>query len=102
MGPGFAAAVQEPLIARIRRLTEHGFDLSLHPPCTGTTGNTTGHCREAYAYPDSRHEIVTVLVCLSHDSPYERGRLRVLRIAAARLMAEPCGIQVAGSYLRAE
>lgn len=83
MGPRFAAVVQDLLSARFRRLMEHKFDIDLSrgPPCIVMMGITTGHYNEGSAHPDSRHKIITVLVGLSHDWPYERGRLRVLRSA---------------------
>ena len=80
-GPGFNAAIKDLLSPRFRRLVEQKFDMDLspYPPCIVMMGNTTGNYNEGYAHPDSKHKIVTVLVGFSHEWPYERGRLRVLR-----------------------
>ena len=66
---------------RFRRLVEQKFDMDLspYPPCIVMMGNTTGNYNEGYAHPDLKHKIVTVLLGFSHEWPYERGRLRVLR-----------------------
>jgi hypothetical protein len=80
-GPAFAELLGDLLSPRFRRLVEDKFDLDLsaRPPCIVMMGNTTGHYNEGYAHPDSPHKIVTVLVGLSREWPYERGQLRVLR-----------------------
>lgn len=82
-GPRFAAAVADLLNPRFRHLVEQKFDMDLspYPPCIVMMGNTTGNYNEGYAHPDSKHKIVTVLLGFSHEWPYERGRLRVLRSA---------------------
>ncbi len=80
-GPHFGAAIKDLLNPRFRHLVEQKFDMDLspYPPCIVMMGNTTGNYNEGYAHPDSKHKIVTVLVGFSHEWPYERGRLRVLR-----------------------
>ena len=80
-GAKFAACIQDLLSLRFRRLVEQKFDiyLSNRPPCIVMMGNTTGHYNEGYAHPDSKHKIITVLLGLSEEWPFEKGRLRVLR-----------------------
>ncbi len=80
-GPRFAAVVRDLLSPRFRSLVERKFDMDLspYPPAIVMMGNTTGHYNEGHAHPDSKHKIVTVLLGFSHEWPYERGRLRVLR-----------------------
>jgi hypothetical protein len=80
-GPRFAAAVEDLLSIRFRKLVEAKFDMDLskYPPCIVMMGNTTGHYNEGYAHPDSKHKIVTVLLGFSREWPYERGKLRVMR-----------------------
>ncbi|MBZ0324769.1 MAG: 2OG-Fe(II) oxygenase [Alphaproteobacteria bacterium] len=80
-GPRFQAVIDDLQSPRFRRLVERKFDLDLSPyPTTAVMmGNTTGNYNEGYGHPDSKHKIVTVLLGLSHDWPYERGRLRVMR-----------------------
>lgn len=82
-GPRFGAVIRDLMSARFRHLVEEKFDVDLsgRPPCIVMMGNTTGHYNEGYAHPDSRHKIITVLLGFSHEWPYERGRLRVLRSA---------------------
>lgn len=82
-GPRFKDVVADLLSSRFRRLVEQKFDMDLspYPPVIVMMGNTTGNYNEGYAHPDSKHKIVTVLLGFSHDWPYERGRLRVLRSA---------------------
>ncbi len=79
-GAHFEAFLQELLSDRFRHLVEKKFnmDLSNNPPVILMMGNTTGHYNEGYAHPDSRHKIVTVLVGLTREWPFERGRLRIL------------------------
>lgn len=80
-GPRFGAAINDLLSTRFRRLVEQKFDTDLgaNPPVIVMMGNTTGHYNEGYAHTDSKHKIITVLLGFSHEWPYERGRLRVLR-----------------------
>ncbi len=80
-GPRFAAVVRDLLSPRFRSVVERKFDMDLspYPPAIVMMGNTTGHYNEGHAHPDSKHKIVTVLLGFSHEWPYERGRLRVLR-----------------------
>jgi SM-20-related protein len=82
-GPRFAAAIEDLLSVRFRKLVEQKFDMDLspYPPCIVMMGNTTGKYNEGYAHPDSKHKIVTVLLGFSREWPYERGRLRILRSA---------------------
>jgi len=80
-GPQFGAIIDDLLSPRFKRLVECKFDtdLSAYPPVIVMMGNTTGNYNEGYAHPDSKHKIITVLLGFSHEWPYERGRLRVLR-----------------------
>lgn len=80
-GPEFEKLLEDLLSDRFRKLVGEivGMDLSPYPPCIVMMGNTSGHYNEGYAHPDSRHKIVTVLIGLTREWPYERGRLRVLR-----------------------
>lgn len=82
-GPRFEAVIRDLLSARFRHLVEEKFDADLSncPPCIVMMGNTSGKYNEGYAHPDSKHKIITVLLGLSHEWPYERGKLRVLRSA---------------------
>lgn len=80
-GPHFEQLLQELLSDRFREIIgkKMNMDLSKYPPCIVMMGNTSGHYNEGYAHPDSKHKIVTVLIGLTREWPYERGRLRVLR-----------------------
>ncbi|MGO9444446.1 MAG: 2OG-Fe(II) oxygenase [Thiobacillaceae bacterium] len=80
-GPKFEACMRDLLSVRFRHLVEQKFDIDLtnRPPSIVMMGNTTGHYNEGYAHPDSKHKIITVLLGMSEEWPYERGRLRVLR-----------------------
>jgi SM-20-related protein len=80
-GSRFDAVVKDLLSDRFRHSVEEKFDtdLSKRPACIVMMGNTTGHYNEGYAHPDSKHKIVTVLLGLTREWPYDRGRLRVLR-----------------------
>lgn len=82
-GREFAAVIRDLLSVRFRRMMEQKFDIDLSgcPPVIVMMGNTSGHYNEGYAHPDSKHKIITVLLGLSREWPYERGRLRVLRSA---------------------
>jgi hypothetical protein len=82
-GNAFRAVIDDLLSADFRALVEEKFDMDLGgcPPVIVMMGNTTGHYNEGHAHPDSKHKIVTVLLGLSREWPYERGRLRVLRSA---------------------
>ena len=50
--------------ARVRRLIERMFDTDLtHRPRSNVrTGDTTGHHTEGYAYRESGHKMITVLL----------------------------------------
>jgi hypothetical protein len=80
-GARFDAVLQDLLNPRFRRLVEQKFaiDLSGCTPTIVMMGNTSGHYNEGYAHPDSKHKVLTVILGLSPQWPYERGRLRVLR-----------------------
>ena len=80
-GPKFDLMIQDLLSDRFRHLVEKKFDIDLAkcPPCIVMMGNTTGAYNEGYSHPDSKHKIITVLVALTREWPYERGHLRVLR-----------------------
>ena len=80
-GPAFDALLRDLLSVRFRRIVEKKFDIDLSPyyPTIVMMGNTSGHYNEGYAHPDTKHKIVTVILGLSPEWPYERGRLRVLR-----------------------
>ncbi len=80
-GPHFGKVVEELLSDRFRKHIEKkvNMDLSNCPPCIVMMGNTTGHYNEGYAHNDSKHKKVTVLVGFSHEWPYEKGQLRILR-----------------------
>ena len=79
-GPNFAEMLADLASPRFRRLVEAKLDVDLapYPQVTLMTGNTTGNYNEGYAHPDSRHKIVTVILGLSREWPYEAGRMRVL------------------------
>jgi len=80
-GPEFQKLLDDLLSDRFRDLVSKlvGMDLTPYPPCIVMMGNTSGHYNEGYAHPDSRHKIVTVLIGLTREWPFERGRLRILR-----------------------
>jgi SM-20-related protein len=80
-GPKFDAMLHDLLNPRFRHIIEHkfGIDLSKCTPTIVMMGNTSGHYNEGYAHPDSKHKLFTVILGLSPEWPYERGRLRVLR-----------------------
>ena len=80
-GPKFAGVVEDLLSPRFRTLVEEkfGLDLARFHPTIVMMGNTSGHYNEGYCHPDSKHKILTVILGLSPEWPYERGRLRVLR-----------------------
>ena len=80
-GPKFETMLKDLLSLRFRRLVEQKFEMDLSPyfPTIVMMGNTSGHYNEGYAHPDTRHKIVTVILGVSPEWPYERGRLRVLR-----------------------
>ena len=79
-GPKFQTVLNDLATPRFRRLIEQKFelDLSSRPQVLLMMGNTSGAYNEGYAHPDSKHKIITVLVGLSREWPYERGRLRIL------------------------
>ncbi len=80
-GAQFDALLKDLLNPRFRRIVERkfGMDLSAAHPTLVMMGNTSGHYNEGYAHPDSKHKLFTVILGLSREWPYERGRLRVLR-----------------------
>ncbi|MGO9742890.1 MAG: 2OG-Fe(II) oxygenase [Roseiarcus sp.] len=80
-GRKFADCMEDLLSDRFRRIVEQKFDIDLSdkPPSIVMMGATSGHYNEGYAHPDSKHKIITVIAGFSHEWPYERGRLRVLR-----------------------
>lgn len=80
-GPKFESVLKDLLSLRFRQLVEKKFDMDLSPyyPTIVMMGNTSGHYNEGYSHPDSKHKIVTVILGVSPEWPYERGRLRVLR-----------------------
>lgn len=80
-GPRFEAVLQDLINPRFRHIVERKFDIDLgggHPTLV-MMGNTSGHYNEGYAHPDSQHKLFTVILGFSHEWPYDRGRLRVLR-----------------------
>ncbi|MDR3423688.1 MAG: 2OG-Fe(II) oxygenase [Alphaproteobacteria bacterium] len=79
-GSRFDGVVKELLSARFRALVEKKFNLDLrnNPPVLLMMGNTTGQYNEGYAHPDSRHKVVTVILGLTREWPFERGRMRIL------------------------
>lgn len=80
-GPRFQDLLDDLRNPRFRKLVEKKFniDLSHAYPTIVMMGNTSGHYNEGYAHPDSKHKILTVLLGLSREWPYEKGRLRILR-----------------------
>ena len=80
-GQKFAACMEDLLSARFRRIVEDKFDIDLsnRPASIVMMGATSGHYNEGYAHPDTKHKIITVIVGMSREWPYERGKLRILR-----------------------
>jgi hypothetical protein len=80
-GPRFQDLIDDLLNPRFRKLVEKKFDMDLsrYHPTIVMMGNTSGHYNEGYAHPDSKHKKLTVLLGLSREWPYEKGRLRILR-----------------------
>ena len=80
-GREFAAVIRDLLSDRFRRLIQQKFDIDLGAtsPVIVVRGNTSGRDSDGYAPPDSKHEIITILLGLSREWPCERGRIRALR-----------------------
>jgi SM-20-related protein len=80
-GPAFTDLTEDLLSERFRHLMERKFDIDLtnSSPAILMTGDTSGRSDEGYAHADSKHKILTVILGLSREWPFEHGRLRVLR-----------------------